>query len=261
MPNWVYNYITVTGTQENVDKFKDHIFKKPERFITDEEWNEHQRRFSFHSFITPSEEITDDEYNGTNGWSEGERVGDTAGNWYNWNIANWGCKWDARTPYITENSSESIDIAFETPWGPPDPVFYAMAKQYPDLTFEVRWEEEQGFGAELFGVDGEFSLVKEWDIPGSHADHVEQDKECHCQIDSDQEYWFDDCPGKEGKKVFTVESITKRFIVAYTANEAMEAAKAEEAGYDLPDNTEIKDTLYAEEFRVVDEEKMEEENE
>lgn len=258
MPNWVYNYITVSGKQDDVKQFAEHIRKKPDRWTEGVEWNNDS--FSYHSFITPDKSVTDDEYHGTNGWKEGERVGDTPNNWYQWNTGHWGVKWDASSTNVSV-CPDSVELSFESPWGCPEPVFFAMSTQFPDLEFEIRWEEEQGYGAELVGKGSSFTITKEWDIPASHADHVEQDKECNCAHESDQSYWFDDCPGKDGKKVFTVEAVTKRFIIAYSAEEALEAAKAEEGGYDLPENTEVKDTLYAEEFRVVDEEKMEEENE
>ena len=65
--------------------------------------------------------------------------------------------------------------------------------------------------AELEYVAGEESVIDEWDIPNSHADHKARDKECACEY-GDIEYAYSDCPitdthtwneesGKEGQDV------------------------------------------------------------
>jgi hypothetical protein len=258
MPNWVYNTINVMGNPDDIAEFASHIATPP-RMISDEE-RENFGGFSFHSFVTLPDEATLEEYHETSGWKDGERTGDTEYNWYNWNSKAWNTKWDACNPALVSGSNQ-ITISFETAWSQPWPVFEAMVKQFPKLSFEIWWEEEQGFGEELQGVNGVLNSTKSWDIPQSHADYVDQDKldSCACNNYSEQEYWYDDCPGKSNKRLFTVDTVTKRYIYAYTEEDAIEAAKAEEGGYGLPDHTEVKDTLYAEEFRVVDSDKVEEE--
>ncbi len=256
MPNWVYNSVSVRGNEDDVTEFKEHIAVVPRMVEDKETFN----GFSFHSFITPPDEATTEEYQAPNGSGPNGTYGDTEYNWYNWNNSNWNTKWDAVSPTVGA-FPEGVTITFETAWSAPMPVFVAMVEKFPKLSFEIWWEEEQGFGEELQGVDGALSTIKSWDIPQSHADHVAQDKldSCQCAYYSDSESWYDDCPGKGTKMLFTVETITKRFILAYSEEDAIDAAKAEEGGYDLPDNTEVKDTLYAEEFRVADIDKVEEE--
>jgi hypothetical protein len=258
MPNWVYNTINVLGTPDDIAEFASHIATPP-RMISDEE-REDFNGFSFHSFVTLPDEATLEEYQAPHGSGPSGSYGDTYYNWYNWNNANWNTKWDACNPALVKGGNQ-ITISFETAWSQPANVFEAMVEQFPKLSFEIWWEEEQGFGEELQGVNGILHSTKSWDIPQSHADHADQDKldSCLCNNYSEQENWYDDCPGKSDKQVFIVETITKRYIYAYTEEDAIEAAKAEEAGYGLPDHTEVKDTLYAEEFRVVDSDKVEEE--
>ena len=40
--------------------------------------------------------------------------------WYNWNIDNWGTKWDRCDLEIIDNYKNSICMRFETAWGPPE---------------------------------------------------------------------------------------------------------------------------------------------
>lgn len=62
--------------------------------------------------------------------------------WYDWAIENWGTKWNA-----SEATAESImdgeaEIRFDTAWAPPAPILEALRKQYPELTFELNYKNE-----------------------------------------------------------------------------------------------------------------------
>ncbi|MCL2393048.1 MAG: hypothetical protein FWC87_00045 [Acidimicrobiaceae bacterium] len=69
-------------------------------------------------------------------------------NWYDWQVANWGTKWNAYT--ITEGEGE---VRFQTAWSAPMPVFEALSRQHPDLDVVVRYADED-FGNNV----GEFTL-------------------------------------------------------------------------------------------------------
>jgi len=70
-----------------------------------------------------------------------------------------------------------------------------MVEQFPELEFEIRWEEEQGFGAELSGSDGTLEVTSEWDIPDSHADYEKKGDldSCECARSDDPHEWYEDC--------------------------------------------------------------------
>lgn len=205
MPNWVANRISITGSDAELDRFVEQSGREPATFTAHpksddfgEEKGEWHDPISFANFISPPQEAIDSgEYWATHGFSEGKESGNTPNNWYNFNVREWGTKWDAGHPEV-EKTDEGLAVAFETAWSPPEPIFHAMVEQFPDLTFDIWWEEEQGFGAELTGKNGELTLDKEWDIPESHADYVAQDKEdsCNCAWNDDKEDWYDDCPNK-----------------------------------------------------------------
>ena len=143
MPNWVYNKLTVAGANHVLDFFKKQAA---------EQVRPHQDSdFSFMNFVRPLH-------------TEMAWYNDTG--WYEWNINNWGCKWDAGRVEILENSPRRITYYFETAWAPPELALKAMAEQYPELEFFLHYEEEQGWGGELVAKNSNVKQTKQWDIPG-----------------------------------------------------------------------------------------------
>jgi hypothetical protein len=64
-------------------------------------------------------------------------------NWYDWNLHNWGTKWDCSNPtYDKENKV----LEFQTAWSCPDTILQEMFEQFPDLNFEGSFADED-FGA------------------------------------------------------------------------------------------------------------------
>jgi hypothetical protein len=251
MPNWVYNRVNVsTNDEEKLAEFRDYIAKEPlilsSTPVPEGREKTEYKGFSFHSFITPEPEFFNKYYE----IEEKEKQ-----HWYEWNCANWETKWDAASVDIV-SSSTSIDLTFETAWAAPAPIWQAMTNKFPSLRFEIGWEEEQGFGEELTAQYGIVTLDRQWDIPGCHQDFVDQDKldNCLCANYGDEDDWYDDCPkDNDNLQTYVIETVTKRYITAYSLFDAMEAAKADESGYDLPNNTVIKDIEYAADYRHVEE--------
>lgn len=66
--------------------------------------------------------------------------------WYDWSIANWGTKWNSYSfRYVALNP---LEFLFETAWGFPEPVFAALAREYPSLQFKcLTFDEGWNFGA------------------------------------------------------------------------------------------------------------------
>jgi hypothetical protein len=65
-----------------------------------------------------------------------------ASTWYDWNISNWGTKWDADsdTPWEYINDGE-LFLFFETAWSPPIPIYDKIAELFPDLDFVATYAE------------------------------------------------------------------------------------------------------------------------
>ena len=53
----------------------------------------------------------------------------------------------------------------ETAWGQPQEFFEAVVKQFPHLDFTLDYEEEQGWGGEIYASKGVLDFHKKWDIP------------------------------------------------------------------------------------------------
>lgn len=212
MPNWVYNALHCHGSESDLDTLA-------EFFAMDVEvhsWNPQlgtddlvieSTPFTYMAMRNPFEppyNVSHEEYHSVNGFADGVQTGNTAGNWYNWNNRHWGVKWDAKVDRV-ERESELLSYHFESPWGPPDAeMLLEMSEKFPKIAFTHYYEEEQGWGAEIEFQNGSTSDFREWDIPTSHADYVDQDKEfsCVCSLEDDPEWLFDDCPKK-------VESMNK----------------------------------------------------
>jgi hypothetical protein len=259
MPNWVYNVVSISAkSTEELNKFKEHISIIPEFYESGDDEDGvpkvtmGENEFSFHSFITLDKEHKE-EYHTTNGSGPDGRTGDTPFNWYNWNNSNWHTKWDA-CEVDMELEEHSVTIRFSTAWAPPEPVFVAMSAQFPELTFEVYWEEEQGFGGELTLEAGDIvGVPKSWDIPSSHQDYLDRDNEdsCLCSHYEDQEQWFDDCPGKEPNKVHIIEVVHRFEVRALNESDAIEAVKAHEDNFDIKSGIEIVSYEYNADYRHV----------
>jgi len=205
MPNWVSNSVRVTGNEEDLQRFAEQASKKHTRKYhewtpdgmdwIDGELNQH---LSFWNFVRPDESILD-EYWGSErqDLSLEERLQHKTNHWYDWNIRNWGVKWDA-SDVCFEDWDGELCYDFETPWGFPYEAIKAMVEQYPTLTFSIRFLEEQGWGGEALGMNGEFAYTDEWDIPDTHEERMLHIGYCHCEEanEADIEYLYDDCPKK-----------------------------------------------------------------
>lgn len=60
-------------------------------------------------------------------------------NWYKWNCANWGVKWNAYDGYST-HTTNSITFVFNTAWSLADPIVNKLTGLGYD--FEVRFADE-----------------------------------------------------------------------------------------------------------------------
>lgn len=73
-----------------------------------------------------------------------------ADNWYDWSNTNWGTKWDACEPYISHNDIDYFAVTFDTAWSPPVNWIGNIQQDFPDLRFELEYEEPgMGYGGRL----------------------------------------------------------------------------------------------------------------
>jgi len=260
MPNWVYNSMNVSGTKEDIAAFRAKASKTaPSAFLEDgslEYKDDNASPLSFWNFKEPEDKAlyfgaSDYKPEGYNDWSMEERMAYSmkfsSNGWYDWNIREWGTKWDANEVDLNDDSETSLGYSFSTAWSIPEPVFTAIVEQHPELSFDFSSEEEQGWGAEYKSADADggvrtLELVKEWDIPDCHQDYVDRDRDCWACESGDEDDLYADCPREDKDFVIVVE---RRYVV-----KAQNAEKAWELAQDGLDNLEPED---ADSFRVVDE--------
>jgi len=176
MPNWVYNGLTIEGPKESVIKLKEQMntpFVDYVEAFGDLAYNLKQLKysnpiFSFRNIIAPSdleaykEQPVRSELPATdpNWWADLQAKSATDNSWYNWNIRNWGVKWDVAVSnedkhpetYMEEHENGENYVVyynFNTAWGIADKALINLSSQYPDLLFTLSYEEETGWGGEL----------------------------------------------------------------------------------------------------------------
>lgn len=114
MPNWCMNTFDVYGEEEYVRKFYEE-----NRVEEDDEDNDIQKtELSFRNSVPFSK-----------------------GHWdYNEAVQIWGTKWDAGEVDV-DIGDEQLTYRFQTAWGPPKEWLEKVAKKYPELQFELYYEE------------------------------------------------------------------------------------------------------------------------
>jgi hypothetical protein len=200
MPNWVYNYLTVEGSKEDIAKLKAQVGATVKtKYKSADEINEVVDRkpiFSFMNILPPPEDKLE-EYHAVHGYSNGEKTGDTEYNWYNFNVREWGTKWDARDVELLEDDETYLHYKFDTAWSPPTEVITKLAEQNPNLNITLEYREEQGWGGEIAFNGSSVEVVKEWDVPETHAEEIEVNNDyCwRCEnFDGDFSDLYQDCP-------------------------------------------------------------------
>jgi len=200
MPNWVRNTLEINAPSAELAQafLKEMSQPRPEAVYENYEWTGEiatgGENFSFWNLTAPPADRLE-EYFGRSGYVDGKQVGETEYNWYNWNIQNWGCKWDCQDVYVADNGNK-LTVSFSTAWDVPRGIVVAMAKKYPDLQIEWRYLEEQCWGGVYTLYAGHAEETQSWDNPSCHAEFVAFgiEEECVCQWGMEEDVYFDDCP-------------------------------------------------------------------
>jgi hypothetical protein len=101
MPNWCYN--TVILRNENTELVDD--LEKELIFLDEESKKDGEIESGILNYFY-QRPVEEDE------------------NWYNWNVENWGTKWDVTHVTTWERDDEmSISMSFDTAWGPPTALY------------------------------------------------------------------------------------------------------------------------------------------
>jgi hypothetical protein len=189
MPNWCYNSLTIEGSQELIADIK-RILNRP--FVREHEnynmttnqmevktYNYSNPVFAFWNIIRPTNLAA---YNQQDDFSKPieERLKFIGDNWYDWNVRNWGTKWDVAVSdddsypetELIEEWSDRLIYSFNTAWSPPLPAIETLSKQYPSLTFNLSYEEETGWGGEVEFKDGDMTTIEDYENKCRDCDEI-----------------------------------------------------------------------------------------
>ena len=215
MPNWVFNHLDVTGDAADIQAFKDamnapytrkHIATVPDDnggwTTRVEEVTYSNPVFSFYNIIRPDESILD-EYDAIqpkiksdtpvsdpNWWADTQEIAKTDNSWYNWNIRNWGVKWDVAVsndnkypdtyiegPVANDGTDEKdpwvVYYSFNTAWGVAEEAISALSKQYPKCLLTLSYEEETGWGGQREYLRGHCTYMSEYETQCPDCDKTD----------------------------------------------------------------------------------------
>ena len=65
-----------------------------------------------------------------------------ADNWYDWCTRNWGTKWDVADASLVDEGDDCLEYHFLSAWSPPVEWLRKVSRDYPRLSFLLRYEEE-----------------------------------------------------------------------------------------------------------------------
>lgn len=214
MPNWVQNRVTVTGTAEQLERFKAAIANTDENLefdfnrlipmpaeLKDTESGSYSN-IGFDAFHGNCESILDYPWVKSEGVTtqeelmafldkkdplyrfHGTKKRDNIANfgfasWHDWSCANWGTKWNAGDVSITSESDTSLMLRFDTAWSFAFPIMTKLVGMFPELHFKGTVDEEGGyFYLDITAEKGELAIEEhEGTRAGGPYDYQEEDEE------------------------------------------------------------------------------------
>ena len=131
MPNWCYNRVEVyIEDEEELKRWKETVESK-------------ESKFDFNKIVPMPKELLDiDKSKLTKAESKKLIKKYGADHWYRWCVDNWGCKWSVEVGEDeVDDNGDYIQYTFDTAWGPPDEIFYALRKKFPDVSISWFYDE------------------------------------------------------------------------------------------------------------------------
>jgi hypothetical protein len=222
MPNWVYNGLTIEGPTEQVTKLVSQLNQPFDRIHDswDMEFGQMKKKltvysnpvFAFWNIIKPTDIEAYDKQADLS-----KDIHDRSGDdWYNWNLRNWGVKWDVAVSddekhpeTYTEGPVQNgenlvIYYNFNTAWGLAEAALTNLSSQYPNLLFTLSYEEETGWGGEIEFVNGKTITHEQYDNKCREcdtADCLEYCEDCENDVCSECNFGAEDICDTHKEKV------------------------------------------------------------
>lgn len=177
MPNWCFNSLTIEGSAEDISAIKKQVNQSFQR--QHDSWNPETNKmelqdtvysnpvFAFWNIIKPTNL---EAYVKQSEHKLGEPITFDGDNWYDWNVRNWGTKWDVSVhdgekypeTELMEESETSLAYRFNTAWSPPLPAIETLSAQYPNVEFDLEFEEETGWGGNYLFSNGQGTEIESY---------------------------------------------------------------------------------------------------
>lgn len=190
MPNWVFNSLNIEGNAEDIVKVKAQLNSPYTREFVDVDWQTKERKittstysnpvFAFWNIIKPTDL---EAYHKQPDYSLpiGQALKFESDDWYAWNVRNWGTKWDVAVmdgekypeTELYDEGETSLSYRFNTAWGVADHALIKLTEQYPNLKFQLNFQEETGWGGEWTFENGEYLTTEEYNWQCSECDYME----------------------------------------------------------------------------------------
>lgn len=188
MPNWNFNQVTISGTEDTINAIMDKAKVDGE-----------EGTFSMDNFYpTPK-----------------DKNGEPFSNWYGWRVENWGCKWDINQDSFSVIDSQYysanrmyVEFGYNTPWGPNLEFWERLAEEYEDFTISVSYcEEGNNFCGMKEWTDGNVTIDDEYSMEMDGAKDYEQ---ClrNLGFESEADYLLEWMAEEEEEEAMAVTTVT-----------------------------------------------------
>jgi hypothetical protein len=144
MPNWCTNTLLISGEYDEVQRLLETV-------------EADNTSLSLSKLLTTPEELKNTTAPSRNPEEEKQRLRDLYGavDWYDWQVNNWGTKWDVEARIIGDThaaanhvflsklkeSKRVVTMEFDSAWAPPTPVIKHLAKQFPNTNIYHTYDE------------------------------------------------------------------------------------------------------------------------
>jgi hypothetical protein len=175
MPNWCNNTITISGQTETIKNL----------------WEEANREDG--GLLKAMVPQPKDMFHGNLGSEEREMcIEKGIPNWYDWQVANWGTKWDVSTEGLqfTDNGDGTAEISgwFDSAWSPPIEAYQTFCDDMDGVYLDA-WYEEGGMDfAGHWSSEGDDDHL---DDISSYARRVVENNESGCDLYDQLDSHFD----------------------------------------------------------------------
>lgn len=141
MPNWCENVVNIYGENKDLQKFREECISKNEEGW---EYLDFAKVIPEPNYKTTPVTKTFPEIHANFAKTKKEKQIALKNeptiredSWWDWRVQNWGTKWNLSSMEDFTNDDCNTEMIFHTAWSPPEGIYDALVKKYPDL--DISW--------------------------------------------------------------------------------------------------------------------------